>query len=200
MRIMLSNDDAVAGIQFQLRFSSSISFGELSEASRTSGWIVAGHKLNDSTMNVVIISSSREYVTQGSGPVAAIKFSGRGLVEYRDVVLGSPEAKGLAVTAEGTWLRDEATHSIALDQNYPNPFNPSTQLHYTLLDPGHVRLAIFDITGREVSVLVDADQSPGTFNINWTAQSDGIQLASGTYFARLSMGGEVQLKKMTLMR
>ena len=53
--------------------------------------------------------------------------------------------------------------SFALGQNFPNPFNPSTILTYRLKVPAQVRLSIFDITGREVTRLVDQYQYVGEY-------------------------------------
>jgi len=200
LRLVLSNEDVVGGLQMRVSVSSSVSLGNITQGRRTLGWIVAGHMINDTTMSVVIISSTDDQLPSGTGEVAVIPFSGSGFVGLADVVLGSPDAQGLDVSTEGTWLRDDSTPSITLEQNFPNPFNPSTQLRYTVRKPGHVRLAIYDITGREVSVLADAEVAPGTFSANWVAQHNGATLASGTYFARLSMGGEVKVTRMVLAR
>jgi len=84
----------------------------------------------------------------------------------------------------------------ALYQNYPNPFNPRTTIRYTLTKQSHVRLTVYDILGREVAVLVNGYQSPGTREIHW--DSDG--LPSGLYFYRINTPDFVQIKKMLLLR
>ncbi len=100
---------------------------------------------------------------------------------------------------------------FALEQNYPNPFNPSTTITYQLPAQGgvdgkaasSVRLVVYDMLGREVAVLVDAKQSPGTHEVKWNASG----AASGVYLYRLSAYAEgsqtpsfVQTKLMTLIR
>jgi len=72
----------------------------------------------------------------------------------------------------------------ALAQNYPNPFNPKTTIEYTLNDPGHVLIDIFNLNGQVVETLVDQPQTTGEHNVLW--QPEG--LASGLYFYRLHVG------------
>ena len=85
---------------------------------------------------------------------------------------------------------------LALDQNYPNPFNPSTVISYEVPEQQHVRLAVYDVTGRKISLLVDQVRSPGTYEVTW----DTGQLASGVYMYRLEAGGEILTRQMTLLK
>jgi hypothetical protein len=71
-----------------------------------------------------------------------------------------------------------------LDQNYPNPFNPSTTISYQLPWSANVYLAVYDLLGREVKVLVNERQLPGDHNVRF----NGAGLASGIYFYRIQAG------------
>ena len=84
----------------------------------------------------------------------------------------------------------------ALRQNYPNPFNPTTQISYDVATVGSVRLAVYDILGREVAVLVNEQQAPGSY----TAQFNASQLSSGIYFFKLTTNQFSSIRKMTLMK
>ena len=77
----------------------------------------------------------------------------------------------------------EIPEEYALLQNYPNPFNPSTTIEFRVggLGPSQVRLAVSDMLGREVAVLVDEKKAPG----NYRATFDGARLSSGVYLCRL---------------
>jgi hypothetical protein len=83
-----------------------------------------------------------------------------------------------------------------LQQNYPNPFNPNTIISYHVSKAGLVRLKIFDSIGQEVTTLVNKEQAPGVYKVNWNASG----LASGTYIYRLEIGNEVVSKKAVLLK
>jgi endo-1,4-beta-xylanase len=85
---------------------------------------------------------------------------------------------------------------LALEQNFPNPFNPSTVLRYTLPAAGEVRLAVYDVLGREVAVLERERKSPGSYE----AKFDGSSLSSGVYLCRLTAGGFARTVKMVLAK
>jgi hypothetical protein len=81
--------------------------------------------------------------------------------------------------------------SFELGTNYPNPFNPSTQISYSLADPGIVSLVIYDVLGREIATLANGNQQAGHYNVNWNSQNSGTPVSSGMYFARLRVLNEL---------
>jgi hypothetical protein len=85
---------------------------------------------------------------------------------------------------------------FALEQNYPNPFNPSTTIRYQLEKTGEVRLSVFDVTGKEVSVLVNGSQNAGEHQVEFS----GENLSSGVYLYRLVSGDQSYVKKMMLVK
>jgi hypothetical protein len=86
--------------------------------------------------------------------------------------------------------------SFALMQNYPNPFNPKTVVSSQLPVASNVKLAIYDLVGREVVVLVNERRAAGTYQDVF----DGTGLASGVYVYRLTAGSFVQTRTMLLLR
>ncbi len=87
--------------------------------------------------------------------------------------------------------------SFELRQNFPNPFNPSTTIRYTLPQRMPVKLVVYDITGREVSVLVDEVQPAGSHAIRFPTPKS---FASGVYFYQMTSGRYSITKKMVLMQ
>jgi hypothetical protein len=85
---------------------------------------------------------------------------------------------------------------FSLKQNYPNPFNPPTTIRYSLSAAHQVNLTVFDITGREVAVLVNEHQAPGSYTIRWNAG----HLASGVYLYGLTAGDFSDVKRMALVK
>lgn len=93
-------------------------------------------------------------------------------------------------------VSEEVPGGIALSQNYPNPFNPSTVIGYQLSEAGDVRLSVFDLLGREVAVLVNQNQSAGSYNVTF----DATNLTSGMYMYRLQSGSKTLTGKMLLVK
>lgn len=88
-----------------------------------------------------------------------------------------------------------------LDQNSPNPFNPLTTLRFTAPAAGRIRLAIYDVRGKLVRRLVDADLSCGRHETVWNGRDEtGRAVGSGCYFARLAAFGKTETVRMELVR
>jgi hypothetical protein len=83
-----------------------------------------------------------------------------------------------------------------LSQNYPNPFNPSTTIKYELPKSSEVRLSVYDILGREVSVLVNERRDARVHEVKF----DASDLSSGVYFYRLQAGDFTQTKRLLLLK
>ncbi len=83
-----------------------------------------------------------------------------------------------------------------LYNNFPNPFNPTTVIRYQLPVSSVVRLGVYDLLGREVSVLVNDRRDAGVHEVRF----DGTGLSSGVYFYRLTAGSSVQTRKFLLVR
>jgi hypothetical protein len=84
----------------------------------------------------------------------------------------------------------------------PNPFNPATTISFELPAAAPVRLAIYDVAGRRVRLLVDGRQhAAGKHSVIWNGRDDtGHPMSSGTYFYRLEAGGWGETKRMTLVK
>jgi hypothetical protein len=85
---------------------------------------------------------------------------------------------------------------FAMSQNYPNPFNPSTTIKFELPKSSMVRLSVYDILGREVSVLVNERRDAGVHEVKFDASG----LSSGVYFYRMQAGDFVQSKSLIVLK
>ena len=85
---------------------------------------------------------------------------------------------------------------FALEQNYPNPFNSMTNVKFQIINAGNVKITVFDLIGREVSVILNKELKPGKYNINF----DAGNLPSGIYFYKLEAGEFTDIKKMILLK
>ena len=88
------------------------------------------------------------------------------------------------------------TVTFNLSKNYPNTFNPSTIIKYAVSEESPVSIKVFDLTGREVAILVDEVKQPGTYEITFDAE----KFASGVYIYQMISGDFVQVKKMSLLK
>jgi len=98
-----------------------------------------------------------------------------------------------------------AVHAPAiftLQQNYPNPFNPGTTLSYQLQTAATVHLAVYNALGQRVTTLIDQKrQSAGAYQVSWNGLNEaGQQASNGVYICRLQADGQVQTRKMVMMK
>lgn len=88
-----------------------------------------------------------------------------------------------------------------LNQNYPNPFNSSTTLDYQLSTRGNVNLAIYNIQGRKIAVLVNEFKNAGKHQVVWDGRTQaGFELSSGVYVAVLEVAGIKSIRRMLFLR
>jgi hypothetical protein len=93
------------------------------------------------------------------------------------------------------------TPTIQLRSAVPNPFNPRTTLRFDLAETAHVRLRIYDVAGRLVKTLTDAEIAAGPHNVEWDARADdGQSVASGVYLAKLEADGFTATTRLALVR
>jgi hypothetical protein len=85
---------------------------------------------------------------------------------------------------------------FTLHQNYPNPFNPMTKIKFELPKSSDIKIQIFDITGRVIDNLIDANLGIGSYEVQW----DGSKVSSGIYFYRLQSKSFMDTKKMILIK
>jgi hypothetical protein len=91
--------------------------------------------------------------------------------------------------------------NVTLKQNYPNPFNPSTQIEFSLPEPGSVDLAIYDLAGRRVATLKQGALGAGDHSVEWNGRSDsGVPVASGNYLYMLRTSQGTVSRTMTLLK
>jgi hypothetical protein len=86
--------------------------------------------------------------------------------------------------------------SAQLLRAWPNPFNPTTEINYHISEMGKSRLSVHDLLGREVAVLVDGNQAPGSHKVRF----DASDLASGVYLIRLQTAGSSTIHLITLLK
>ncbi|HLT47544.1 MAG TPA: T9SS type A sorting domain-containing protein [Rubricoccaceae bacterium] len=80
--------------------------------------------------------------------------------------------------------------------SHPNPSDAGVTISYEIPEAQHVRVAVYDLLGRELAVLVDEPQEAGTHTVRWEAAS----MPSGTYLYRVTAGADAVTKQLVLVR
>ncbi|MBS1493009.1 MAG: T9SS type A sorting domain-containing protein [Bacteroidetes bacterium] len=88
-------------------------------------------------------------------------------------------------------------NKFEISQNYPNPFNPTTKINFALPIDSKVMLKVYDMTGREVSSLLNGELKPAGY---YTIDFNGTGFASGLYIYRIQTDNESVSKKMVLVK
>jgi len=114
---------------------------------------------------------------------------------------------GVITSVDESPLSDLPT-AFSLEQNYPNPIYrqsatapdwTNTQIRYTLPQRRHVKLIIYDLYGRQVRLLEDAEKSAGSYLQIWNGLDEfGHPVASGVYIYRLQIGQSALARKMLI--
>lgn len=91
---------------------------------------------------------------------------------------------------------NEIPAEFSLKQNYPNPFNPVTNIKFSIPRSSFVKITVFDITGREVTKLVNENMNAGSYTVDFDASA----LATGVYLYRIDADGFTDVKKMMLIK
>ena len=147
------------------------------------------YSFSDSSGSFYWCSTSNDGETVvGSGKKVHARQFGNGGIAY-NVYVDTAEPVGVL-------NNQNIAEKFELSQNYPNPFNPSTLISYSIAKEGFVKIAVFDILGREVAVPVNGYKRPGRYSVVFHAEN----LSSGMYFYRIEANGFTATKKMTLIK
>jgi len=197
--------------------------GVISSLGVPKDWVIrdiAFHPLKDSVMMIAVRYNQSYpdhggiYLTNNSGK--SWQRINTGLEDFDAFSIGL-DKNGNAVASTSTAIHRSKSivtgikenlvsipEKYILQQNYPNPFNPGTIISFQLPVRSRVTLKVYDILGREVSILVNDEKPAGNYKIYFDASSGSRRMSSGVYFYRLSAVGNdinfIQTKKMILIK
>lgn len=98
-----------------------------------------------------------------------------------------------------TWISPISTETpsvYSLSQNYPNPFNPRTNIKFSISKSSDVKITVYDISGKELEVLVNEKLRTGTYHTEW----NGANYSSGVYFYTMTAGDFTETKRILLVK
>ena len=111
-------------------------------------------------------------------------------INIDDVFIGNHSAIGIQQ------INANIPKENMLSQNYPNPFNPSTKIRFSIKKTETVELRVFDILGKEISIMKFGILKPGYYESGFNAE----ELPSGIYFYRITAGEFTDTKRMILLK
>jgi hypothetical protein len=133
---------------------------------------------------------------KGHEPELVIEISSNNTVYWSQAIVFDPV---------GVEDAENVPIEFALNQNYPNPFNPSTTIKYQIpsytvipsgVEGGNVSLKVYDILGRELATLVNENQKPGYYEVEFDASA----YATGIYIYELQAGEFLETRKMLMIK
>ncbi len=118
--------------------------------------------------------------------------------DYDEAVAGF-SLDNVTFTAIPTGVRSPAiTPSLAVT---PNPFDTATSIGWSLAEPAHVRITVYDVRGRRVASLLDEPRPAGEGVIGWNGRDDeGRAVVSGIYFVRMDIPGGTATRRIVRLR
>jgi len=121
---------------------------------------------------------------------------------WMDNSSGNFQIWSVPITIQSVGVDDDAYELIPLGfelkQNYPNPFNPNTVIEFSLPQSSDISLKVFDLTGKEVALLINEFTEAGNYKINFDAAK--LNISSGVYFYHLATNGYSETKPMILLK
>ena len=189
--IQIASDVDLAGIQLSLTHDTQLDV-ELKDNSHINQ---DSHFQNGTTQYLAYSMFNQPYDSK----TTELLIHSAGNLDMNDVQIIVADVNGDALNlshSQGGRNYQSGPHSFELSRLYPNPFNPSTEVSFSLPMDNHVRLAAYDVRGKEVDVIFEGAQSIGSHSYTWNASN----LPSGVYYIRLQAGAMVTSQKALLIK
>ncbi len=145
-------------------------------------------------------------VKVASGDLASIAWPGRDpntsyewYVELADDSHTRTGPTWTFTTGGTTGVPDHAAAEFALAPVVPNPSVGATSVQFAVPVSAHVRVAVYDVVGREVQVLADGPFAPGTHSVRWDGTSAGRAVRSGMYFVRMTAPSFDRVRRVAIV-
>jgi hypothetical protein len=149
---------------------------------------------SDTDLKIGNVSSTKQNITSQSGLLAIA--SDQDTRHYFHNYYATPPTADVPIRGPGS-----QDGLLTMAPGAPNPFRGSTRIPFSLRHSTHVDLTVFDLSGRRVRGLLDADLSAGDHDRVWDGRDDsGMPVATGIYFARLTADGDQVWQRLARIR
>ncbi len=117
------------------------------------------------------------------------------------VLMGAREIGCTMTDLDDDIANNQIPNKFALEQNYPNPFNPSTIINYSLPTQTNVKIVVYNVLGRMIKILIDAEQTAGEYSAYWNGTDEhGHDVTSGIYLYKIITNDYISSRKMILLK
>jgi len=198
----LKNSEKVRKLNIELKIKNGSTAEFVSLMPRSAGFMKLNYEIEDNMVKINLISRDENGLESGEGEIFFVtgKFNNADDVEISKLevinsngTIATPNFKLITTSIYPV--------NFKLEQNYPNPFNPATTIKFTIPKDTRVQIAVFDINGRLVKILVDKILPAGEHITVWDGTDEnGSSVSSGVYLYRMYADGFVNSKKMLLIK
>ncbi|GEM_PF-5414445 len=151
----------------------------------------AYNKFNVSTMSANSLTDNNDYGNNIKPIDTIVHVRDFSLPGFSILTIEATKSPSLGIKFTGV-----IPNTFYLSQNYPNPFNPKTNIRYVMPKKGFVKLIVFDAIGREIETLVNNEQAPGIYEVQW----DATNYPSGIYFYKIMIDNFTYTRCMTFIK
>jgi hypothetical protein len=165
---------------------------------------LSGNDISSDSSNFSLIQTGESFLRLdgfvGGDSAAVVAFVQENNVG-KPTVSVSGSISGDGITAVQNSEAEFIPSHFELAQNFPNPFNPETTIQYMLPEASKVKLAIYNQLGQRIITLVDQEQQPGIYSVQWDGKNEaGRDVASGVYLYLLEAKEVTRVQKLALIR
>jgi hypothetical protein len=207
--ISVTTDAPIAGAEIVLAYENAYVKPGIPQLANRSRDMLVSHSVQDGKEHVVIYGTSGQSICPGTGQVVSLpfdilqEFQGEIELHIETIVLADDAGRSIPVTLlnSSVCISDDTPTDMALVQNYPNPFNSSTNIQYEVPGPSYTVISVYNVLGQKVRTLVDDITQAGSYIVHWDGlDDDGVGVAGGIYFCRMSSGEFTGTMRMVLLR
>lgn len=196
--VWLKNSERVKklSVEFKLKNGSVAEFASLMP--RSAGFMKMNYEIKNDFVYINLSAKDSNGLDPGEGDIFFItgKFNSTDDIEILKIEILSSNGT-IMIPNFKLITTDIYPINFKLEQNYPNPFNPATTIKFIIPKETKVQIAVFDITGRIVKILIDEKLPAGEHFIVWDGtDKNGARVSSGTYIYRMITNEFVDSKKM----
>ncbi|MBN1997143.1 right-handed parallel beta-helix repeat-containing protein [candidate division KSB1 bacterium] len=205
----------VAKLDMELTYTGSLSLVDVRTTDMTKSCILQKNQKASNSVKLSLVNP--DGIQEGDGQILTMLFTGsESSGNHGELIIESATAvdntiNEIAIRSLGSTTIHIVTgvakengknpYKFELEQNYPNPFNATTSIEYRIAKQGRVSVKIYDILGRQVCILLDKSQEPGTYTLFWDGRDNrNYVLPSGLYLLRLKSAQREKIIKLVMIR